>query len=266
MKHVVSLSGGVGSWETAKRVAAKHGTADLYLLFADTRIEDESLYKFLVQGAANVGGKLICLAEGRDPWQVFFDVRFLGNSRVDPCSKILKRDVINAWIQENCDPEDTTVYVGIDWTEEHRFGPIRDRYAALGWRYEAPLCEPPYMTKKEMFVRAELEGLEIPRLYDLDFAHNNCGGFCVKAGQAHFANLLAKLPERYAYHEGKEQDIRRQLGKDVAILRDRRGGKSRPMTLQEFRMRVQAGGDYDKFEVGGCGCFTPVEDGAPDQD
>jgi hypothetical protein len=29
------FSGGIGSWATAKRVAEKHGTDDLYLLFSD---------------------------------------------------------------------------------------------------------------------------------------------------------------------------------------------------------------------------------------
>ena len=56
MKHIVNFSGGVGSWAAAKRVAAKHGTADLTLLFADVLIEDDDLYTFLVRAAANVTG------------------------------------------------------------------------------------------------------------------------------------------------------------------------------------------------------------------
>ena len=39
-EHVVMFSGGVGSWMAARRVAERHGTADLTLLFADTLIED----------------------------------------------------------------------------------------------------------------------------------------------------------------------------------------------------------------------------------
>jgi len=43
----------------------------------------------------------------------------------------------------------------------------------------------------------------------------------------------------------------------VAILRDRRGGTTRPMTLREFRERIQAQPDlFDADEWGGCGCFT----------
>ena len=51
MQHVVMFSGGAGSWMTAKRVAEKHGTDNLILLFADTLIEDEDLYRFLDEAA-----------------------------------------------------------------------------------------------------------------------------------------------------------------------------------------------------------------------
>lgn len=253
--HVVMFSGGLGSWEAAKRVAAIHGTRNLVLLFADTLMEDEDLYRFLREAAENVGGELVILREGRTPWEVFFDERFLGNSRVDPCSKILKRKVSDAWIKANYKPGDVIRHVGIDWTEEHRVVRLRERLGE--WRVEAPLCEPPYVTKQRIMEHARSEGLRIPRLYELGFEHNNCGGFCVKAGQAHFAHLLNVLPERYGYHEEKEQELRAYLGRDdIAILRDRTGGSTRPMTLREFRERLDCGYEFDRHEWGGCACFA----------
>ena len=259
MQHVVMFSGGVGSWATAKRVAEKHGTDNLILLFADTLIEDEDLYRFLDEAAANVGGRLVKVAEGRDPWQVFFDVRFLGNSRVDPCSRILKREFLRRWLDEHCDPATTTVYLGIDWTEAHRFKRAQRYWEP--WRVEAPLCEPPYLLKDDMLAALRAEGIRPPRLYELGFSHNNCGGFCVKAGQAHFALLYRTMPERYLYHERREQELRDFLGKDVAILVDRSGGGARPMTLREFRERLEANDkQLDLFEWGGCGCFSGDDD------
>jgi 3'-phosphoadenosine 5'-phosphosulfate sulfotransferase (PAPS reductase)/FAD synthetase len=62
------FSGGVGSWAAARRVVEKHGTEDLVLLFADTLIEDEDTYRFLREAAANVGGQLVEIADGRTPW------------------------------------------------------------------------------------------------------------------------------------------------------------------------------------------------------
>lgn len=59
MKHIVMFSGGVGSWAAAKRVAERHGTADLVLLFADVLMEDSDTYRFLGEAARNVGGELV---------------------------------------------------------------------------------------------------------------------------------------------------------------------------------------------------------------
>lgn len=255
MRHVVMFSGGIGSWLAAKRVAERHGTADLTLLFTDTLIEDADLYRFLGEAAENVGGTLVRLAEGRTIWQVFRDERFLGNHRVDPCSKILKRQMSDRWLAAECDPSATTVYVGIDWTEEHRFVRLRDRRAADGWRYEAPLCDAPYLTKAAAFSRLAADGIAAPRLYALGFAHNNCGGGCVKAGIGHFAHLYRTLPAVYAEWERNEAELRDLLGDGAHILRDRSGGETKPLTLTQLRRRLDDGHQPDMFEIGGCGCF-----------
>jgi 3'-phosphoadenosine 5'-phosphosulfate sulfotransferase (PAPS reductase)/FAD synthetase len=261
MKHVVMFSGGVGSWAAAKRVALRAGTRDLTLLFSDTLVEDPDLYRFLNEAAENVGGTLVQISEGRTPWDVYRDERFLGNSRVDPCSKLLKRRPAERWLRENTDPVDTVVYLGIDWTESHRFERTRQRRARDGWRYEAPLCEPPFLSRLDLFRWLTREGIETPHLYRLGFSHNNCGGFCCKAGQGHFAHLLKVLPKAFAEHEAKEESLRQFLGRDISILVDRRGkGGRHPLTLRQLRQRVEAGEFVDRYDVGGCGCFTESDD------
>ena len=253
-RHVVMFSGGAGSWATAKRVAAVHGTENLYLVFADTLIEDEDLYRFIKEAAENIGGTFVHLVEGRTPWEVFHDDRFLGNSRLANCSKFLKQRPARKWLEENCNPENTEIYVGIDWTETHRMPGIIKGY--LPWRVHAPMCDEPLMDKSDMIDWLRSEGIEPPRLYELGFAHNNCGGFCVRSGQAQFEHLLRTFPERYAEHERQEQSIREHLGKNVSILRDRTGGSVTPLTLRRFREKVQEKPElFDKNEWGGCGCF-----------
>lgn len=256
MRRVVMFSGGIGSWMAAKRVASQYGTEGLTLLFTDTKMEDRDLYRFIGEAAANVGAPLVKIADGRTPWEVFRDERFIGNSRIDPCSKILKRQLADRWLAEHYDPAETTVYVGIDWSEEHRFTRLRARKEAQGWRYEAPLCDPPYVTKRIMLEDLEAEGIRVPRLYRLGFSHNNCGGFCIKAGHGHFANLLKQLPGVYDHHEKNEQAIREFLGRDVSVLTDTAGGRKRPLTLRDFRVRIESGGQVDMFDQGGCGCFA----------
>jgi len=252
------FSGGVTSWAAAKRVADQYGTDDLALLFADTLIEDEDLYRFLDEAAANVGGELIRIAEGRTPFEVFRDVRFLGNTRVDPCSRILKRDLMAAWMDANRDPADTLIAYGFDALEGHRMDRLTSR-ADDPWRRWAPLLEPPYLPKARLIDWLKAEGVEPPRLYGLGFSHNNCGGGCVKAGQAAWAKLLRVMPDRYAKWEADEDAFRKDIAPAASILRDRRGGTTRPMPLKEFRERTQSGVEFDKDDWGSCGCFQVAE-------
>jgi hypothetical protein len=111
------------------------------------------------------------------------------------------------------------------------------------------------------------EGIEPPRMYAAGFPHANCGGGCVRAGQGQFKLLYDTHPERYAYWESQEQELREFLDKDVAILRDRRGGTTRPLTLRTFRERLEAKSDAVELDdIGGCGCFvdeTVEEDISP---
>lgn len=97
------------------------------------------------------------------------------------------------------------------------------------------------------------------------FSHGNCGGFCVKAGLAHFARLYHTNKERYLYHAERERQFRSEVNPDVTILRDRRGGVSKPITMYEFAERLDRGESYDRDDWGGCGCFAPVVQGRMDE-
>lgn len=253
MSRVVMFSGGAASWAAARRVADEHGTDDLTLLFADTMSEDEDLYRFLDGASTDIGVPVTRIADGRDIWQVFKDERFLGNSRVDPCSRVLKRDLTRKWLEANHDPARTVVVLGLDWTEMHRVE--RARTAWQPWTVDAPLASPPYRLRSELLADLEARGIRPPRLYGLGFAHNNCGGGCVKAGRSHFVQLLSVFPTRYAEWEAKEEEVRQSLGADVSILRDRRDGETGVMTLRALREEVEAGVSQQLWEVGGCACF-----------
>ena len=259
MKHVVMFSGGAGSWATAMRVKEEFGTEDLYLVFADTLIEDEDLYRFINDTAKQIGGKLVWLKDGRDVWQVFKDVNFLGNSRITHCSKLLKQKPSRDWLNANCTPEDSIVYVGIDWSELHRLPAIVEAYKP--YTAKAPMTDAPLLDKNQILEWMEREGIKPPRLYGMGFAHNNCGGFCVRSGQAQFKKLYQIFPERYLDHEKKEEELREQIGKDVSIMKDRRGGTTKPLTMSSFRDRFlkEENEIPDEDDWGGCGCFVDTE-------
>lgn len=261
-KHVVMFSGGIGSWATAKKVAEKHGIENLYLVFSDVKGdtdnphigEDEDTYRFIEDAAKNVGGQLVILVDGRNIWEVFKDRNFLGNSRLAHCSFELKQKPARKWLVDNCKPEETIVYVGIDWAETHRLPAIIKNYKP--YVAKAPLTEPPYLDKDKLIEWAQKEGLKTPRLYDLGFSHNNCGGGCVRAGQGQFKKLYEIMPERYKVWEDKEQEIREHIGKDVSILTEQVKGKKKSLTLKELRMRIENQPVMvDLDDIGGCGCF-----------
>ncbi len=254
----------MGLWQ-AGRGTARHGTDHLVHLFTDTRYEDDDLYRFLPQAAENIGGRLVQVAEGRSVWELFHDRRVIGNNRLALCSETLKQKQARKYLEENCDPAETTLYVGILWYEKQRMdkkGGIRERW--LPWRVEAPLCEPPYLTRPEILAWLEREGLDPPSAYDEGLS-NNCGGRCVRMGQAGWRQLLLLKRERFLEVEAKEEEMRRYLDKDVAILKDRRGGTTKPLPLVELRRRIEAGEGCNLLDWGkGCECMF-AEEGQPEE-
>ena len=256
MNHVVMFSGGISSWGAAKRVAEKHGNVSA--LFCDTKIEDEDLYRFLDDAEANLGIPIYRIQDGRTPFEVFKDVGYMGNSRIDPCSKILKRQLADAWLKERYSPDEVVVYVGIEWTEIHRFERLAERKKP--WIYSAPLCDYPRLEKQQLIEMAQAEGLKVPRLYEYGFPHNNCGGFCIRSGQAQFKRLHDTFPERYAEFEEAEQDVFKSIGKAHPFLRKVIDGKLHYLSMREFRLQYLEGDKQcDLFDWGGCGCFVDQE-------
>ena len=251
--HVVFYSGGLGSWATAKHVIETHGPDNVTLLFTDTLGEDPDLYRFLDDTEKDFGIPITRLADGRTIWEVFKDKRLLGNSRIAPCSHELKQKPARKWIEQNCDPATTILYVGIDWSETHRLPSV-----VRGWdpyTIQAPLTDPPYLDKQAIRDLLEESGIALPQLYVLGYAHNNFGGGCVRAGHGQFLHMLETRPEVYAEWEANENAMREFLDRNVSILRDRTGGVSKPLPLSVLRQR----GTGDRDDIGGCGCFIDAE-------
>lgn len=281
----------------AKRVIEKHGLDNTILLFTDTFMEHDDLYRFLIESTCEIFGivsdeladmchdippitdmdrrkgyiqaiakltmkrnpQLVWVWDGRSPWEVFKDVRWIGNSRVAQCSHSLKQDAARKWLEANYQPNEATLYLGIDWSEIHRTkAPIEN------WSpYEVvfPMCEEPFLDKQQMLDELTRVGIEVPVLYKFNFPHNNCFGGCVRGGQGHWKMVLEKIPEVYAYSEQKEEEMRQYLGKDVSILKRTRNKIQYPLTLRQLREEIEANklDEIDLFDFGGCGCFVDSE-------
>ena len=261
MKHLVQFSTGAGSAEVAWRVVEQHGPKDVVLLTADTLVEDDDNWRFATEVADQLGCEWVRLADGRNPMQVGRDHRVVPNNRMAVCSRVLKRDLLRTHMDAHYDPADSVVYLGFDWTEEHRLDAARPHWDP--WTIDAPLLRPPYLWKPALLDLFRQRGIEPPRLYALGFEHANCGGGCVRGGQAQWELLLRGNRARYLEWEAEEERTRTELGKDVSILRDRTGGAVVPLPLAVFRERLDAQpGLFDADDWGACGCFTATDGAA----
>lgn len=213
--------------------------------------------------------QFVWIQQNETPWETFKRNRFLGNSRTAHCSKNLKQEPAQIWIEANYKPDECIIYVGIDWTEVHRFigtdkklG-IRKHY--LPYTAKAPMTEAPYHDKHTMHQIDAKDGIKMQRMYEQGFAHANCGGFCVRGGQGHFINLLQNNRDYYLFNESKELEMQEFLGReDVTILTRTVEGQEERLTLQKLREEWDSGLglQVDLYDIGGCGCFAQYDESA----
>jgi ribosomal protein L44E len=252
MTYQISFSGGMGSAVSAL-VAHEQGL-DFNLIFADTLIEDEDLYRFNQDISEAVGKEIITLTDGRTPWDVYIDKRWIGNSRTAHCSTELKSKPVKEWLAENSKASDPLV-LGMDWSEQDRI----DR-AAANWapRPVVSLLNRYKITRPMFEPMLAKYGIRKPKLYAEGYEHNNCGGFCCKAGLVQFERLYRTNPDRFAYHEREMERALSEIGGTARpFLRRVRQGDTQYITLKEFREELdQETMELPMFDASGCGCFT----------
>jgi hypothetical protein len=252
MKYQISFSGGMGSAISA--IIAHEQKLDFNLIFADTLIEDEDLYRFNDDVSRAIGKPIICLADGRTPWDVYIDKRWIGNSRTAHCSTELKAKPVKAWLDANAAPDDPLV-LGMDWSEMDRIERAQKNYAP---RPVVSLLNDYRVSRENFDGILDRYGIKKPRLYGYGYPHNNCGGFCCKAGLTQFERLYRTNPERYAYHEAEMERAMAEIGPTAKpFLRMVSGGETEYVTLVGFREHLDRGtAELPMFDAEGCGCFT----------
>ncbi|QIG75233.1 putative PAPS reductase protein [Rhizobium phage RHph_Y52] len=251
--HYISLSGGLGSGVSA--LAAHHYGIPFRMIFADTLVEDGDLYRFNRDIAEAVGQPIVTRVDGRTPYEVFVDRKFIGNSRTAHCSDILKTLQVRKWLAENNIPITDPLVLGMDWFEQDRI-----ERAIINWkpRPVVSLLNRFKIARKDHAAWLKRYGIDQPRLYDQGFPHNNCGGGCVRAGLKQWATLLERNPKRFAVHEKSLNDAMAKIGPTAKpFLKRTVKGEAEYMTLTTFRQYVEAGTiEIDPYDFGGCACFV----------
>jgi hypothetical protein len=168
------------------------------------------------------------------PFDIFDDVSYIGNTRIDPCSRILKRETFRNFLNTIKLP-DITIAVGIHAQEVERTISLYENYTSQGYNVIFPLLEwqkPEGVSDNELL--QEWYGVTL-HLYDLGFEHNNCAGACVKAGQRQWALVWYHFPQVYQEWEDRQEQWIERTGKKHSFLRKTIDGKLHYITLKEFR-------------------------------
>lgn len=317
---IVLYSGGLGSFCAAYLEVTRIGLENCIFYFNDTLVEDADLYRFLVETVCWFHGKkinrnlakliktipdlekeqdrkkhLLSLGylldsycsqfhydpDGKNIFDVFTDERYLGNTKIDPCSRVLKRERSHKFINK-FSPSLIDVVVGMDWSEIHRIEAAIPYW--LPYKLRSPMCpvddedtnwQPRDLTEEFLLT---LSGIKKPIMYNEGFPHNNCSGFCVKAGLSQFKLLFIKRPDVYAYFERKQEELHelipttrpflRKSGKIAeSLIKDhpevrysisKDGVTTAYLTLKQYRKyliepNLTLSEEY-KYDFGGCGC------------
>lgn len=263
MNRIVSLGGGVTSTGLLPlHVQKKYPNDNIVLLIAVIRNEHPDVWKmcqiisektgipvtYITYDSSYEGNyRVISFDEihtAMDIWELFDEQNMIASSVFDVCSSKMKREILKRYIQDNFSNKDTVVHLGITHDEAHRMkGVYRNWTQGLGYRVKADLIP---LTAVESFdkqkVSLDIFGF-VPELYQLGFSHNNCSGYCVKAGKKHLKKLLETLPEVYHYHEEQEAAWQAKRDQTFTALRETRNGKRYRLTLRELRDRIEKTGD-----------------------
>ncbi len=114
-QHVVSVGGGLTSTlYLPERVVARYGREHVRLVMARLPNEDPDVWRLCDAVQAALGLSIEYIGLDLTPWDIFRRVRMIGNSRVDPCSRMLKREVLRDYVRDLQVSGDTvTMHLGI---------------------------------------------------------------------------------------------------------------------------------------------------------
>jgi len=261
MHYLVSISGGAGSTVAAWRTIQKVGAANVTLVFADTNTEDPSLYASLTY-LANThmpDVEFVWLNDGRNIWDVFNQFNYIKKGGTGcKASLELKKKQLDSFRDSRWKPGEVINVTGLDHTETDRIARFDRVFAEKGHITWHPLTDPPYLNSCQQVEQIIEWGYPAQVMYENGYPHNNCGGACVLAGISQWVGLYHDFPDTFNYHMCKEAEFFARTG--YCILRDRRGGDTKPLLLSELKKRILRNdlSGLQEFRST-CSCMTPEE-------
>lgn len=222
MKHVVCYSGGHSSARVAVSVARKFPNDEIILLNHDINpnVELADVKRFKKEIAEYLGLNITYANyEGIEDCEEIpdqFDVAmkiggFKFGNGTELCTHRLKTKPFYAWLDKNCDKEDTIIYYGFDANETHR---IQRRSSILGkdgWKSDYPIA----LWKDGVLGQTIEIGINPPAQYD-KFKHANCIG-CLKAGKQHWYIVYCERPDLWEKAKLAEDELGHSIIRDAYL-------------------------------------------------
>jgi len=237
------FSHGVAS-AVATKIAIQEHKGDEELVVATIFIEDEhpDNERFRRECEAWFGQEIIELRSDKynaSVDDVIAKTRYMSGPSGARCTKELKKQVRLDWQRH----DDVHVF-GMTVEEEHRIDRLHDNENEI--RTWSPLIEQG-LTKKDCFPILADAGIEVPMMYRLGFANNNCAG-CLKATGAGYWNRTREvMPEVYAKRARQEQ----LLGVSLIKLAKRKFLKHHPEVYEAILKEEKETGKNILKESGG---------------
>lgn len=220
---VCQFSCGAASAVATKLVLASAGSTPVVVVNAYLKEEHPDNRRFLEDCEAWFGVPIVRLRDekfGASAREVFRRKRYTKGRQGAPCSKTLKRHVLDAFRR----PGDTMV-LGYTFDEQERLDKFIDANPEA--RVLTPLIDAK-LGKADVLAIVERAGLVLPLMYRLGYQNANCIG-CVKGGAGYWNKIRRDFPEDFE----EMAQIEESIGPGARLLRHRSG----PLKGQRFYLR-----------------------------
>jgi len=243
---VVGFSGGVTSAWCAGWALRTFPREEVVLLFHDTKEEHPDTYRFIREMAAALGHEVTERSDGRSVTQLFRDEGYLGNNQNAMCSRVLKAEQGERYLEDirRTDPNlEVVKVIGYGAHERKRVDRMVGYCAARGVRARFPVIEEG-VTKQQCAEWCACEmGVKPSAMYEWS-EHANCIG-CVKGARAYWLAVAREHPEVFEQRAAMEEEFGHVIN---------RGGNA--ISLRELVKlgSVRASASRERIEVGACDC------------
>lgn len=217
---VCQFSCGAASAVATKLALSQHAGKEIEIVNAFIKEEHYDNRRFLNDCEIWFGRRVTVLRDdkyGASTDEVWRRKRYTKGIRGAPCSKALKRDLLDSFRR----PDDIMV-LGYTAEEQARLDAFLDHHPSQV--VMAPLIERG-LGKADCLSMVQRAGIELPVMYRLGYNNANCIG-CIKGGEGYWNKIRVDFPERFA----QVAEIERQIGPSAYLFRDRKTGERFSLT------------------------------------